>query len=91
MSGAQHTNSGRKIYAPELTVYMEKKLRLKLNKNRTMEGVLRGYDNFMNIVLDEAVEIVAPKDADEEPQRHDCGMAVVRGASIISIQCLENI
>lgn len=36
--------------------YMEKRLLLQLNANRRITGVLRGYDPFMNLVLDEAVE-----------------------------------
>lgn len=36
--------------------YMDKRLLLQLNANRKVTGVLRGFDPFMNIVLDEAVE-----------------------------------
>ena len=37
---------------------MDKRLSIKLNANRTVTGVLRGFDQFMNLVLDETVEIV---------------------------------
>lgn len=33
---------------------------VKLNGKRTVTGILRGFDPFMNLVVDEAVEI--PKD-----------------------------
>jgi small nuclear ribonucleoprotein G len=36
--------------------YMDKRLLLQLNCNRRVTGVMRGFDPFMNIVLDEAVE-----------------------------------
>lgn len=36
--------------------YMDKKLTLQLNANRRVTGVLRGFDPFMNVVLDEAVD-----------------------------------
>jgi len=36
---------------------MDKKLCLQLNANRKVTGVLRGYDPFMNIVLDDTVEV----------------------------------
>lgn len=39
--------------------YMDKRLLLQLNGNRRVTGVLRGYDPFMNIVLDDAVEEVS--------------------------------
>lgn len=38
---------------------MDKRLLLQLNGNRRVTGVLRGYDPFMNIVLDDAVEEVS--------------------------------
>ncbi len=38
---------------PELASYMEKTLSLKMDAGRHIEGVLRGYDPFLNIVLDQ--------------------------------------
>ena len=38
---------------------MDKRLMLQLNGNRKVTGVLRGYDPFMNIVLDDAVEEIS--------------------------------
>lgn len=35
---------------------MDKRLSLHLNANRRVTGVLRGFDPFMNLVMDEAVE-----------------------------------
>lgn len=35
---------------------MDKRLLLQLNANRRVSGVLRGFDPFMNIVLDETVD-----------------------------------
>ncbi|KAH7438041.1 hypothetical protein KP509_05G102600 [Ceratopteris richardii] len=42
---------------PDLKKYMDKKLNIKLNANRVVVGTLRGYDQFMNLVLDGTVEI----------------------------------
>lgn len=36
--------------------YMDKKLSLKLNGGRQVIGILRGFDPFMNLVVDETVE-----------------------------------
>jgi small nuclear ribonucleoprotein (snRNP)-like protein len=33
---------------------------VQLNGNRKVEGVLRGYDQFMNIVLEDCVEKLGP-------------------------------
>jgi len=35
---------------------MEKRVFVQLNGNRKVLGILRGYDVFLNIVLDDAVE-----------------------------------
>lgn len=39
-----------------LRQYLDKRLFVQLNGSRKVIGVLRGYDVFLNIVLDEAVE-----------------------------------
>jgi small nuclear ribonucleoprotein G len=51
---------------------------------------MKGYDQYMNIVLDEAIEIVkasSGKDAPAESNRN-LGMVVLRGASV---QLWENL
>lgn len=45
-----------------------------------MEGTLRGYDQFMNVVLDDCVE-VQPDGA-----RRPIGMSVIRGNSILTME-----
>ena len=47
--------------------YMDRKMLVKLNGNREVTGVLRGFDQFMNIVLDDTVE---------EKTGEACGMVV---------------
>ena len=46
------------IINPVASRFMDKKLSVKLNANRHVTGVLRGFDQFMNIVLENAVEEV---------------------------------
>lgn len=46
---------------PDLKKYMDKRLSIKLNANRTVTGVLRGFDQFMNLVLDDAAEMVCAR------------------------------
>ncbi|XP_077266991.1 small nuclear ribonucleoprotein G isoform X2 [Temnothorax americanus] len=45
-----------KAHPPELKKYMDKKLSLKLNGGRRVVGILRGFDPFMNMVIDESEE-----------------------------------
>ena len=47
---------------------------VKLNANRHVTGNLRGFDQFMNIVLDNTVEEVS------ETERNDIGLVVRRPA-----------
>lgn len=35
---------------------MDKRLTLKLNAGRTVSGILRGFDPFMNVVIDDSIE-----------------------------------
>ena len=64
---------------------MEKRLELKLNAGRIVTGVLRGYDQFMNIVLDQAVEVRSPT------EKVEIGMIVIRGNSVVMWECLDKI
>lgn len=59
-----------KTSPPELKKFMEKRLSVRLNGKRVVTGRLRGFDNFMNIVLDETVEEVSPS------VKHEIGLVV---------------
>ncbi|KAJ0392833.1 hypothetical protein P43SY_008261 [Pythium insidiosum] len=75
-----------KVVGPDLKRYMDKRLSLKLNGNRKVSGVLRGFDQFMNVTLDEAVEEVSTTESNK------LGMVqVIRGNSIVQFECLEKI
>ncbi|KAI7904475.1 ribonucleoprotein LSM domain-containing protein [Cokeromyces recurvatus] len=74
-----------KTTTPELKKYMDKRLALQLNGNRKVTGILRGYDPFMNIVLDETVEEISAN------EKHNIGMVVIRGNSISIMEALERI
>uniref|UniRef100_A0A2R9BI90 Small nuclear ribonucleoprotein G n=1 Tax=Pan paniscus TaxID=9597 RepID=A0A2R9BI90_PANPA len=62
-----------------LKKFMDKKLSLKLNGGRHVQGILRGFDPFMNLVIDECVEM------------NNIGMVVIRGNSIIMLEALERV
>ena len=65
--------------------YMDKRLAIKLNGNRTVNGTLRGFDQFMNLVLDETVEVASASES------NNIGMVVIRGNSIVMIEALEKL
>ena len=64
---------------------MEKRLVIRLNADRTVRGVLRGYDEFMNLVLEETEEVLSEEEVNE------LGRVVIRGNSIIEIESLDAI
>ena len=70
---------------PDLEKYMDKKLSIKLNGNRHVHGLLRGFDQFMNLVLDETVEMVSAE------EQNNIGMVVIRGNSVVMIEALEKL
>ncbi|KAF0683980.1 Aste57867_24061 [Aphanomyces stellatus] len=74
-----------KVTGPDLKRYMDKTLSIKLNGNRKVSGVLRGFDQFMNITLDETIEEVSQTEANK------IGMVVIRGNSIVQFECLDRI
>ncbi|XP_054167432.1 small nuclear ribonucleoprotein G-like [Oppia nitens] len=74
-----------KAHPPELKKYMDKRLSLKLNGSRTINGILRGFDPFMNLVVDEAVE------ENRKGEKIPIGMVVIRGNAVVLLESLERI
>ncbi|KAK9446974.1 uncharacterized protein V1518DRAFT_422606 [Limtongia smithiae] len=70
---------------PELKKYMDKRLFVQLNGSRKVIGILRGYDVFLNLVLDDAVEEKAAG------ERVRIGTIVIRGNSVVMMEVLERV
>ena len=66
------------------SMVQDKRLRLSLNGNRKVVGVLRGYDAFMNIVLEEAVD-------ENSSNKPTIGTVVLRGSSIVQFESLDRV
>ena len=82
---------------PDLQVLMDKRLKVYLNGNRSVTGVLAGFDAFMNIVLDDCVAPLAPapgsgsgSSSSEAVERLGSGI-VIRGNSIVTIEPQEQV
>merc|ERR1712243_536470 len=71
-SGSNHNLKMSKAHPPELKKFMDKRLALQINGGRQLSGILRGYDPFMNLVIDEAIE--KKKSGDQQ----SIGMVVIR-------------
>jgi len=74
-----------KVYGPDLKKYMDKNMIVKLNGNRKVTGILRGYDQFMNLVIDNTVEEVS------KTEKNEIGMVVIRGNSVVMMEPLEKV
>ena len=72
-----------KAHPQKLKKFMDKTINIKLNGNRAAEGILRGYDPFMNLVFDEGVEIK------QEGKRKNIGMIVIRGNSVVMLEAKD--
>ena len=59
----------------------DKTLKLSLNGNRKIVGKLRGYDAFLNVVVEEAVN----------SEGENIGTIVIRGNSIIQFESIERV
>jgi len=74
-----------KASPPELKKFMDKRLGLQINGGRNLVGTLRGYDPFMNLVVDGCVEKM------KNGQMREVGMVVIRGNSVVMLEGLDRI
>ncbi|KAJ1734679.1 Sm-like protein lsm7 [Coemansia biformis] len=75
----------------DLQKYSDKAIRVKFMGGREVTGVLKGFDQLLNIVLDDAVETIRDPD-DPEPsteQQQHIGLVVLRGPSIILVSPMD--
>ena len=75
-------------YGADLRKFMDLRVDLKLNAGRHIAGVLKGYDQFLNIVLDSAIEITGKEGSET---KRDLGTIVIRGNSVLMWECLDKV
>ena len=66
-------------------IKQDKKLKLSLNGNRKVTGTLRGYDAFLNVVLENA------SSERGEGGQEEIGTIVIRGNSIIQFESVDRV
>ncbi|KAI4088510.1 MAG: hypothetical protein LQ344_006024 [Seirophora lacunosa] len=71
----------------DLTKYMDKEITVKFNGGREVMGTLKGYDQLMNLVLDDVKETLRD-DAGNETTR-PLGLIVARGTLLVLISPLD--
>eukprot|EP00347_Sterkiella_histriomuscorum_P003689 403363323 len=72
-------------YGADLRKFMDLRVDLRLNANRHVAGVLKGYDQFLNIVLDNAIEII------NKDEKRELGTIVIRGNSVVMWENLDKV
>lgn len=76
-------SDGAKSGLPDLAKYVDKRVMVRLHENRKVSGVLRGYDQFMNVVMHGAAE------ENYDGSSNPLGETVVRGNTIVNIELLQ--
>lgn len=90
-SQQQQPEKRKKESILELSKFLEKSVRIKFAGGRECSGILKGYDQLLNVVLDNCIEYL--RDPDDpykltEDTRH-LGLVVCRGTAVVLVCPLD--
>lgn len=71
----------------DLTKYMDKEITVKFNGGREVVGTLKGYDQLMNLVLDDVKELMRDDEGNESSR--PLGLIVARGTLLVLISPVD--
>ncbi|KAH9027499.1 U6 snRNA-associated Sm-like protein LSm7 [Lactarius deliciosus] len=71
----------------DLSKYVNARIRVKFTGGREVTGVLKGFDQLLNLVLDDVEEQVQ----DPEPRIRTLGLAVLRGPTITLLSPVDGL
>ncbi|KAJ4481114.1 U6 snRNA-associated Sm-like protein LSm7 [Lentinula aciculospora] len=69
----------------DLSKYVNERIRVKFTGGREVTGMLKGYDQLLNLVLDDVEEDVELP----QPRKRSLGLAVLRGPTIILLSPVD--
>jgi len=69
----------------DLSKYVNEPIRVKFTGGREVQGTLKGYDQLLNLVLDDVVEQIL----EPEPHTRTLGLAVLRGPTITLVSPVD--
>ncbi|AMD19378.1 HBR477Wp [Eremothecium sinecaudum] len=72
----------------DLSTYKDTEVRVKLMGGRLVTGILKGYDQLMNLVLDETVEYLRDEEDSSiilKDKTRNLGLIVIRGTILLSL------
>ncbi|EXJ59461.1 small nuclear ribonucleoprotein [Cladophialophora psammophila CBS 110553] len=71
----------------DLSKYVEKQISVKFNGGREIAGTLKGYDQLMNLVLDDVKETMRDDEGNETTR--PLGLVVARGTLLVLISPVD--
>jgi len=71
----------------DLAKYVDKQINVKFNGGREIVGTLKGYDQLMNLVLDDVKETMRDDDGNETTRT--LGLVVARGTLLVLISPVD--
>ncbi|PWN18350.1 U6 snRNA-associated Sm-like protein LSm7 [Microstroma glucosiphilum] len=84
-SGGGQQQERKKEVILDLAKFVDKKIRVKFQGGREVQGVLKGYDQLMNLVMDEVTEYLPSDGSGSEQKTRQLGLAVLRGTAVTII------
>jgi U6 snRNA-associated Sm-like protein LSm7 len=76
-----------KELAIDLELYRDKSVQVKFSGGRQVIGILKGFDPLLNLVLDNAVEVI--RRIDEPETKRFLGLLVCRGPNVLVISPMD--
>jgi len=77
-SSASSAEKPRREAILDLSKYVDERIRVKFTGGREVTGILKGYDQLLNLVLDDVTEELQLP----EPHMRSLGLTVLRGPTI---------
>ncbi|KAI3627345.1 lsm7 [Malassezia furfur] len=68
-----------------LSKYVDQQIRVKFAGGREVEGILKGYDQLMNLVMDDVQETLHDPETGNVSGQRPLGLAVLRGPALTLI------
>ncbi|CAI5736526.1 unnamed protein product [Hyaloperonospora brassicae] len=88
---AANGGGNRKDPILDLAKYIDQEVRVKFHGGREVTGTLKGYDQLVNLVLDDCIEFV--RDPSDEyritDETRQVGLVVCRGTSVMLVSPME--
>ncbi|CDU23151.1 related to snRNP protein [Sporisorium scitamineum] len=69
----------------DLSKYIDQKIRVKFAGGREVFGILKGFDQLMNLVMDEVTESLRDEEGNVTDKTRNLGLVVLRGTALTVI------